>query len=61
MCINLVDVNARMKLLAYLIPERRDILDELYQSTIFSAVDLKGAFHNIEISPKSRTFLGVIT
>src|SRR5262249_10459548 len=52
--INYKPLNNALKWIRYPIPNKRDLLQKLYNSNIFSKFDMKSGFWQIQISPKDR-------
>ena len=52
--INYKPLNKALKWIRYAIPNKRDLLQKLYNANIFSKFDMKSGFWQIQIDPKDR-------
>lgn len=43
------------------LPTCQDVIDEVGNSSIFSALDIKAGFHNIPLQEESKQYCGIIT
>lgn len=61
MCFNAVALNAVTKISKHHVPDTMSIIDELFESSFMSLLDLKGAFFNHPVDPTCYTYLGFKT
>ena len=52
--LNYKPLNTALQWIRYPIPNKRDLLDRLYEATIFSKFDMKSGFWQIQIDEKDR-------
>jgi hypothetical protein len=55
--INCKPLNKALKWIRYLIPNKKDLLQKLHSTFIFSKFDMKSRFWQIQIHPKTITKL----
>lgn len=53
-CIDYRSLNSKTKKDAFTCPRIDDLIDKLYDAKVFTKLDLKSAYHNIEIAPEDR-------
>ena len=60
-CANVPDVNHRTSPPVHPLPNCQEILDEVGQSKVLSALDCSNGFHNIPLDPSCEKYCGIIT
>ena len=54
MCVDLKEVNKAIEVSGYPLPVMQDMLEKVQGSKVFSCLDLKSAYHQLELHPESR-------
>ena len=60
-CIDMRKANSAIKREVYPLPTFHDIISDLRNGKYFSKLDIKSAFHQIELNPESRVITTFIT
>ena len=60
-CANVPDVNHRTSPPVHPLPTCQDIIDDVGQSSVLSALDCSNGFHNIPLATTSEQYCGIIT
>lgn len=61
LCVDLREVNKAVEASGHPLPDMQDILEQLQGATLFSSLDLKSAYHQLDLHPDSRSLTTFIT
>ena len=61
MCVNFTDLNPRLKIKRYPMRDVQSVLQRLHGSRLFTGIDMKAGFHNIQVGDTTTELLGVVT
>ncbi|XP_043240800.1 uncharacterized protein K02A2.6-like [Amphibalanus amphitrite] len=61
LCVDLREVNKAVEASGHPLPDMQDMLEQLQGATIFSSLDMKSAYHQLDLHPDSRSLTTFIT
>ena len=61
LCVDLREVNKAVEASGHPLPDMQDMLEQLQGATVFSSLDLKSAYHQLDLHPDSRSLTTFIT